>query len=378
MNWKKVKLGEICEYQKKSKIKAGEGKAIGEFPFFTSSTEQTKYLDFHQFDETGLIFGTGGKANAHYCNEKFAVSTDCLVMKNKKYEEIYLKCIYYYLSGNIQILENGFKGAGLKHISKEYISNLEIPLPPLSTQKHIAEILDKADALRQQNRQLLSYYDELLQSTFIELFGNKNKNYPSWDLKKIEEIVENRKGSMRSGPFGSDLLHSEFVDSGVFVLGIDNVVNNKFEWGKMRYITEEKYQKLKRYTVVPGDLLISIMATLGRVAIVPKTMPLAINSKHLAAISLDKNIVEPVFIAYNLHSNPEVKRQISVRGRGAIMEGLNLGLIKEIKIKIPPLPLQQHFAKIVEQIEAQKAVAQAALAESETLFEGLLVGYFNG
>lgn len=223
----------------------------------------------------------------------------------------------------------------------------------------------------------MTHYDELLQATFIELFGKNAKNYINWDSLKIEEFVENRKGSMRSGPFGSDLLHSEFIDSGIFVLGIDNVVNNKFEWARLRYITEEKYQKLKRYTVSAGDLLISIMATVGRVAIVPSNMPLAINSKHLAAITLDKSIVEPVFIAYNLHSNPEVKKQISARGRDAIMDGLNLGLIREIKIKIPPLPLQQHFAKIVESIEEQKEQAKASLAASEVLFEGLLAAYFG-
>ena len=175
----------------------------------------------------------------------------------------------------------------------------------------------------------------------------------------------------------SDLLHSEFTENGVFVLGIDNVVNNKFEWNRLRYISLEKYEKLKRYTVGPGDLLISIMATVGRVAVVPEGIPLAINSKHLAAITLDRRKVDPAFVAYNLHSNAKVVSQIASNGRGAIMTGLNLGLIRKIELKIPPLSLQNHFAQIVTEIESQKQQAQAALAESEELFQSLLATYFG-
>ncbi len=78
--------------------------------------------------------------------KKFATSTDCFVV-NKDSENIDMKYVYYYLKSNIKILEDGFKGAGLKHISKKYISQIKILLLPLEEQQRIAEHLSQIEEL---------------------------------------------------------------------------------------------------------------------------------------------------------------------------------------------------------------------------------------
>ncbi|WED62142.1 hypothetical protein [Vibrio alginolyticus] len=72
--------------------------------------------------------------------------------------------------------------------------------------------------------------NNLARSVFIDMFGSKAQGYSEWPLHKIEELAESKKGSMRTGPFGSDLKHSEFVDEGIAVIGIDNAVKNEFAW----------------------------------------------------------------------------------------------------------------------------------------------------
>ena len=185
---KKIKFGDLFEYENKSRIKAGDGLAEGEYPFYTSSSILSKYLDEYTFDKTSLIFGTGGNASIHYCESPFSVSTDCLVVFAKDETICFPKFVFYYLFGNINLLEEGFKGAGLKHISKGFINDLQIPLPPLPIQKRIAEILDAADALKRKDQALLKKYDELAQAIFIDMFGDPVKNEKGWEVKKLKEI----------------------------------------------------------------------------------------------------------------------------------------------------------------------------------------------
>lgn len=365
---------EIFEFQKKSKIKASEGLPFGDanFPFYTSSPLLTKSIDNHLYDGDNLVFGTGGLPSIHFAEGKFSTSTDCLVTKVKDSNKVFTKYIFYYLKNNSSILADGFKGAGLKHISKEYIGNIKIPLPDLATQKRIADILDKAAEIHDYNLQLIAKYEELKQSIFLDMFGDPVKNEKGWKLKKIQDVAEQTRNSMRTGPFGSDLLHSEFTDSGIPVLGIDNAVSNKFQWKNRRYISEEKYKKLKRYTVFPLDVIITIMGTVGRVAVVPENIGVAINTKHLAALTFDKSLVDPYFMAFVLHSDSRISSQIKKKGRGAIMTGLNLSIIKELSFYLPPLKLQKDFVSKIETIDSQISILQQQSIKSETLLNSLI------
>jgi len=288
------------------------------------------------------------------------------------------KYYLYYALQSINLTEGTDKAAKGLTLNKEKLKNIKIPLPPLAEQIHIAQVMDQTDRLRQQDRQLLAHYDQLVQAVFVDMFGSANPESKDWAEVKIAELAKPTKNSMRTGPFGSDLLHSEFVEEGIFVLGIDNVVNNCFEWAKPRFITTEKYEKLKRYTVFPGDVLISIMATIGRTAVVPEDVPAAINSKHLAAISLNQDLAVPEFISYSLYADPKILRQLASQSKGAIMDGLNLGIIKNTKLNLPPLKLQRKFTTILAAIEAQKAVVKQLQLQSEALFNSLLQQAFRG
>jgi type I restriction-modification system DNA methylase subunit len=140
-------LRELCNFLPKSKRQASYGEKHGEYPFYTSSQSCSKYCDEYDYEDESLIIGTGGNANIKY-SSKFSCSTDNFVIKINPGQLV--KYIYYYLSINIEVLQKGFIGVGLQHISKEYINNIKIQIPSLERQKEIVEYCEYNDTLIKQ------------------------------------------------------------------------------------------------------------------------------------------------------------------------------------------------------------------------------------
>ncbi|MGV5046007.1 restriction endonuclease subunit S [Rhodococcus pyridinivorans] len=283
--------------------------------------------------------------------------------------------LFHFLRAQRRPLLAAGRGGTQANISQTILKSWRIPLPPLSEQCRIASILDHANNLRAKRREAIARLDELTQSIFIDMFGEA---WDTWELSTVEEIAAPHKGSIRTGPFGSQLLHEEFTDSGIPVLGIDNAVSNEFEWGKRRYISEEKYRALERYTVHPGDVLITIMGTCGRCAIVPQDIPLAINTKHLCCITLDREKALPEFLhSYFLH-DPEAQSYLRRTAKGAIMSGLNMGIIKKLPVPLVPLDLQRVFIQRVEHVKLLKSQQMRQLEDLDAAFVSIQSRAFLG
>lgn len=259
------------------------------------------------------------------------------------------KYVFYFLyspSGQKQIL-NDFRGTTVGGISRGFIDLVKIPLPDLETQNKIVAVLDKSKSLLDKRENTISKYEALLRATFLEMFGMQNPQYKLWEDVKVGTLGRYQKKSFRTGPFGSSLKHERFQEEGeVAVLGIDNAVDNTFKWKKRRFLPIKEFNEFKKYQVFPRDVIITIMGTVGRSAVIPENTGLSINTKHLAAISLDESKCNPYYLSYSLHSSPYISFQLKARARGAVMEGFNLTLIKELTIKNAPIEAQNHFETI--------------------------------
>ena len=273
--------------------------------------------------------------------------------KNRK--EVLPEYVYVNLDGRYEEIRRitGDDGNDRRGLNMALVKSIEIPVAPLGEQKRIVKMLGLAfrgiDKTIENSQKSIAYARELFARIVEEkIFGDPDAK--NWRSSTVEELAEPRKGSIRTGPFGSQLLHSEFVDQGIAVLGIDNAVTNEFRWDKKRYITEEKYRKLARYTVKPGDVLITIMGTCGRCAIVPDDIPLAINTKHLCCITLDKEICLPQFLHAYFLWNPIARRYLEARAKGAIMSGLNMGIIKKMPVRYPDVSTQRTIVKKLDEL----------------------------
>ena len=125
----------------------------------------------------------------------------------------------------------------------------QFPLPPLDEQRRIVGILNRVAKIERLRAQAEERLRAFIPALFKQMFGSENPDTKNWPVCSVEQILKDGRRSIRTGPFGSQLKHSEFTDKGVPVLGIDNVVTNRFLWAKPRHITPEKYSSFLRYRV---------------------------------------------------------------------------------------------------------------------------------
>lgn len=390
--WPQMTLGELCKIYNGNSIPAKKKKEKYFFeqeglPYigtkdvgFDNEIEYDTGViippsDFENFRiapaECTFICAEGGSAG-----RKIGFTKKEVFFGNKLYainpnSELVSKFVFYYCQSEIFkeqffALMSGMIGG----VNQKKFKTIRIPIPPLEEQRRIVRILDGAFAkIKQCATQIQTKLDDV-NNLFQSIFSAITEDSTNWENKVVEELLFSEKGSIRTGPFGSQLLHSEFVDRGIAVLGIDNAVNNEFRWGKRRFITEEKYSQLSRYTVKPGDVIITIMGTCGRCAIIPDDIPTAINTKHLCCITLDTNKCLPEYLhAYFLH-HPLSLEYLNKMAKGSVMDGLNMGIIRKLPVLLPTINEQQNIIDKLNMVSNEiKKLGDSYQIELESLIE---------
>lgn len=316
-----------------------------------------------------IVFGDHTRS-LKYIDFPFAMGADgTKVLKVKSNIEAIEKYIYYFFQ-TLNIPETGYN----RHF--KYLKECLIPLPNLQTQQKITAILDKADELRQYNKQLIAKYDALTQSLFLDMFGDPVKNEKGWKTIQVENVACKEKHSIKAGPFGSSLKKEFYVEKGYKIYGQEQVIKDDMSFGNY-YIDEKKFKELESCKIKEGDVLVSLVGTYGKISVIPKKFELGIINPRLMKISPDKDIIRPDFLKFLLQSS-HVEKQLKSHSRGGTMDIINVGIIRKIFIPLPQIDLQNQFAERVQLIETQKQQAQETLAKSEALFQGLLQQAFKG
>ena len=360
-----AKINDLFDIQTNSKLKANEGKKVGQYPFYTSG-EEIKYLDTFQFNTRGLIIGKGGNPNWRFANGMFSMSTDCCLLTAKQ-ESVDIEYVYYYLCAIPIVMQRLYKGVGIKHISLADIKNIEIEYPPIEVQRTIVSVLSFLDAIiKKRQISVVKNIPELLKSYYSQLVDNN-----VWDKVRISDIVT----EIKSGPFGTQLHVSQFRDKGeIYVYGIDDLTKKA---PKTRYLSIVELDKYKRYRVNGDDVLISIMGTVGRTKVVPKDIGLAINTKHLVDITLNQELCKPYFLAYTLENDRKVRRQIESSKHGAVMSAINMSDVKKLMITLPSIKVQMFFEEVYHQVKDIQKCMEEEIQLLKELRKSLLAKYFR-
>ena len=397
IEWKN--LSEVFDFLPKSKRKASEGNKTGKYPFFTSSFI-VKYCDTCDINELCLILGDGGSANIKISNN-FSCSNHNYVLKNKIKNDILTKFIFYYFLLNINELNKGFGGNGLKNISKEYIQSLKIPIPSFENQQKIVDKLDyffsETSEFKLDLNTIMKYEsaNNLLNLIFNEewaIFLNcvlqaqqkndlqyvNDKDYLKILSNKIN-VKYNPDTKSKTKRSDNDFIMDNFLKKEFDIIsegisfetkkigeictikgGIKFKLNGTSNHGNIPYFRVQNFKNIKnlfyinkideikveRFKIKTNDLLLSIVGSIGLTLIVPKEYNEFAISGNIIRLFDFKNI-NVYYFKYIFELNKQTYLEKSGKN---CQPNLSITKVKDFCIPIPSLVDQ---TKIVEYLDKQ-------------------------
>ncbi len=291
-----------------------------------------------------------------------AINQDLKAVLVKNNELLDTKYLLWFLASNKENIASMGKGATVKGITLDQLRAIKIPLPPLAEQRRIASILDKADELRQKRQQAIEKLDQLLQATFIDMFGDPVSNPKGWQKDELQNICMQVIDCPHSTPTWSD--------EGIICLRTSNLGKGEWIWDDTRYVSPLEYiERTKRSEIFAGDIILSREGTVGIAAIVPNDLKLSLGQRLVQLTpKLDK--VNSEFLLQVLLYDLDPIR-ISSLMVGSTSKHINVKDLRGLKLFVPPIELQNKFSSISLKISQQKKELKTSLSNFDNLFKAL-------
>ncbi|WP_295419201.1 restriction endonuclease subunit S [uncultured Subdoligranulum sp.] len=265
-------------------------------------------------------------------------------------------------------LQTYLAGTTRTRISRKNLEKIEVPLPSLDEQRHIAAVLDKVTDLIAQRRAQLDKLDLLVKSRFVEMFGAPIRNERNWPMVEIGDIAE-----IRIGPFGSLLHKEDYIKGGHALVNPSHIIDSQICVDENLTVSDEKYAELEPYHLKINDIVLGRRGEMGRCAVVHEEGLLCGTG---SLIIRPKKEMKPYFLQ-SIISNPAYKKIIEDKSVGVTMMNLNVPIVSKLTVPKLPLPLQEQFIGILEKVNELKQPLTNSLQEQEILKNSLMQKYFE-
>jgi len=261
-------------------------------------------------------------------------------------------------------------GAVVKNLNTELVKSVSVPLPPLAEQRRIASILDKADELRQKRQQAIEKLDQLLQATFIDMFGDPVSNPKGWEKVKFEDEVEFLTGFA----FKS----ADFKDSGIKLCRGINVLPNTLDWNDTAYWNEKELEKYSRFKILQNDILVAMdrpwISTGFKITLVKENDPNMLLVQRVARLRVKESF--GANFLFQILSMPEFKKHCRITE--TTVPHISPTDFKSFDLIKPDNHMIEKFEKIGKLINIQKDKMRDSEVQNDNLFASLQNQAFNG
>ncbi|STO36811.1 EcoKI restriction-modification system protein HsdS [[Flavobacterium] thermophilum] len=285
-------------------------------------------------------------------------------------------------------LQNGTTGSRMRVTPSDTLS-IPIPFPSINEQRKIAAILSSVDEAIEKTEAIIEQTEKVKKGLMQQLLtkGISHTRFKKteigeipeeWEVCKIPDVLSNEKGSIKMGPFGSQIKKEDLTSSGVHIIGIENVLNKEYVHLGNRYISFEKFESLKTNQVLPGDVVITTMGTIGLADVIPEHIPTTIIDSHLIRLRVNKEKILNTYLAMIIQDYDLVKKQIKRMSQGGIMAGLNTSIIKSLSIPLPSLNEQRKIVNSLSSIDSKVQVETEKLIKLREIKKGLMQVLLTG
>lgn len=405
--WIESPLSQLVTFQKGRKVDTSAFPTEGYAEYLGASGIEggsdgyaaTRFAVLAKPTDTLMLWDGERSGLAGYGRQGVVASTVSKLAPNDKIDPQYL---YFALSERFDWIQHRRTGTGVPHVPKDLGHILRLRHPKaIPVQEKIAAILTGIDTAIEKTEALIDKFQQIKAGLMHDLFTRgvlpngqlrpPHEQAPDlyqetaigwipgdWEVSTLEELLAPVSNNIRSGPFGSALLKHELVESGIPFLGIDNIHVEYFEADFHRFVSERKFRELAKYRVRPGDVVITIMGTVGRCCVIPENLEVALSSKHLWTMTFDPEKVVPELICWQLNDAAWSKVWFRRAMQGGIMDAIQSSTLKTLKVPVPKLDEQvlifARYKKAAERIQQDTDQLEKLKKQKLGLMQDLLTG----
>ena len=280
------------------------------------------------------------------------------------------KYLYWYLNSQYfqRFISNVGSRAAQAGFNKNDLGAAQIPLVDKERQEEICEVLEKANKLISLRKQQLAKLDELIKALFVEIFGDPVSNPLHWKKVKLSELAD-----IKIGPFGSLLHKEDYVTGGHPLVNPSHIISGKIIVDNDLTLTEEKYFELSAYHLKKNDVILGRRGEMGRCAVVNEEGLLC----GTGSLLIRTNGTVTADYIQKIISFPTFKKTIEDMAVGQTMPNLNVPIVSNFMIIVPPLSVQKNYYDFVERVDQQKQTVQQSLEKLELMKKALMQEYFG-
>lgn len=382
-NWRWVKLQTLSQIRT-GKKDANYGSLEGQYPFFTCASEPIRCCGYSFEGKAILLAGNGDLSNISLYEGKFEAYQRTYVLNINPMlstEYFFYYCKYRWVDYNVDKMF----GTTIPYIRLGNLQGFPIPLPPLAEQQRIVDRIEslfaKLDEAKEKAQAVVDGFEDRKAAILHKAFTGELTNCKE-ELRTVHitDIIRHDKNALKAGPFGSALRKDMYVGSGYKIYGQEQVINGDERIGDY-YIDEEKYQELIACKITPGDVLISLVGTVGKVLVLSEDCKPGIINPRLIKVSLDESKMLPLFFKYYFESG-YLKNLYKSESHGTTMDVLNMGIMKRLPFPLVKIETQKEIIEILNNIlekeEQAKKVAEQVIDQIDAIKKSILSRAFRG